>query len=277
MTAYVVWGMTLARQAGIDVKSDSLERAVGYVDKERSKENSYDAQAWMPRARLRAARRLAIVSGCCVHNLEQPREVERLPARRCSRSRRTILATAHRRRRSSRISRSQDRFAAGYVDRAAWRTVVDPSVIGTAHWGEDGSTGGGQWRSGSDFVCLARLARDRSAEQVDRAGDKLAGEEQAWRTVEQTRDTAIVVLTLNDYLRTSGELRPAVGYQLLVNGSPVTSQQITADEALSAPTRFAIPRELIRDGRNEVTSVRKSGAGPLYFSARRSSSVSKSR
>ena len=34
MTAYVVWGMTLARQAGIDVKSDVLERAVAYLDKE---------------------------------------------------------------------------------------------------------------------------------------------------------------------------------------------------------------------------------------------------
>ncbi len=68
-----------------------------------------------------------------------------------------------------------------------------------------------------------------------------------------TRDTAIAVLTLNDYLRTSGELQPVLGYELLVNGSPIATRQITADDALSAPTRFAIPRELIRDGQNEVT------------------------
>jgi uncharacterized protein YfaS (alpha-2-macroglobulin family) len=82
-----------------------------------------------------------------------------------------------------------------------------------------------------------------------------------------TRDTAIVVLTLNDYLRTSGELQPAVGYQVLVNGSPVATRQLTVDEALSAPTRFAVPRELIRDGLNEISIVRKNGSGPLYFSA----------
>src|SRR6476659_11128229 len=34
MTAYVVWGLTLAKQAGIDVKSDALAHAVSYLDKE---------------------------------------------------------------------------------------------------------------------------------------------------------------------------------------------------------------------------------------------------
>ncbi|HEU4794753.1 MAG TPA: alpha-2-macroglobulin family protein, partial [Pyrinomonadaceae bacterium] len=48
MTAYVIWGMTLARQAGIDVKHDVIERAASYLDKELvEKENSYDAQAFM--------------------------------------------------------------------------------------------------------------------------------------------------------------------------------------------------------------------------------------
>src|SRR5687767_3483578 len=48
MTAYVVWGMTLARQAGVVVKSESIERAVAYLDRELvEEENSYDGQAWM--------------------------------------------------------------------------------------------------------------------------------------------------------------------------------------------------------------------------------------
>src|SRR6185295_7921365 len=48
MTAYVLWGMTLARQAGIEVKPDVMERAVSYLDKELVEEEaSYDQQAWM--------------------------------------------------------------------------------------------------------------------------------------------------------------------------------------------------------------------------------------
>jgi uncharacterized protein YfaS (alpha-2-macroglobulin family) len=75
------------------------------------------------------------------------------------------------------------------------------------------------------------------------------------------------VLTLNDYLRRSGELQLSLGYELLVNGNSVATKQITAADALSAPSRFEISREVIRDGANEITIRRTSGAGPVYFSA----------
>ena len=48
MTAYVVWGLTLARDAGIQVKADALERGVAFLDKEIvEEEENYDQQAWM--------------------------------------------------------------------------------------------------------------------------------------------------------------------------------------------------------------------------------------
>src|SRR5207237_2873023 len=48
MTAYVIWGMTLAQQAGIEVKTDAISRAAGYLDKELvEEETNYDVQAWM--------------------------------------------------------------------------------------------------------------------------------------------------------------------------------------------------------------------------------------
>src|SRR5262249_46503420 len=53
----------------------------------------------------------------------------------------------------------------------------------------------------------------------------------------------------------------------VVNGTSIAKKQITADDALSAPSRFAVPRELIRDGQNEVVIHRSSGSGPIYFSA----------
>jgi uncharacterized protein YfaS (alpha-2-macroglobulin family) len=82
-----------------------------------------------------------------------------------------------------------------------------------------------------------------------------------------TRDTAIVVMTLDDYLRASRELQTQLGYELSVNGNTVATKQVGAGDALSAPGRFDIPRELLRDGANEITLRRTSGAGPLYFSA----------
>jgi len=82
-----------------------------------------------------------------------------------------------------------------------------------------------------------------------------------------TRDTAIVVLTLNDYLRTSKELPPQLTYELLVNETSIATKQITGTDAFGAPSKFEIPREVIRDGANEITIRRTSGDGPLYFSA----------
>ncbi len=48
MTAYVLWGMSLAQQAGISVKSDVAQRAANYLDKELVEEEAnYDQQAWI--------------------------------------------------------------------------------------------------------------------------------------------------------------------------------------------------------------------------------------
>ena len=48
MTAYVLWGLTLAGESGIEVKRDVAERAASYLDKELVEEEvNYDEQAWM--------------------------------------------------------------------------------------------------------------------------------------------------------------------------------------------------------------------------------------
>ena len=144
----------------------------------------------------------------------------------------------------------------------------DPSVIGTAHWGEDGIYW--RWSDGgveaTSFALRALLAIDPQNKLIEPVTNWLIKNRRGaqWSN---TRDTAIVVLTLNDYLRTSGELQPVLGYELLVNGNSIATKQITADDALSAPSKFEIPREVIRDGANEITIRRKSGTGPIYFSA----------
>ena len=276
MTAYVVWGMTLARQAGIDVKSDSLQRAVAYLDKELvEEERSYDAQAWMLHALAvhHAAQRHAEVGkfqATAFTNIWNNREELNAYTR-------ALLAlSAHSYGYSARAKTLVENLENGVkIDTRPDTSIVqrgaqssDPSVIGTAHWGDDGIYW--RWSDGgveaTSFALRALLAIDPKNKLIEPVTNWLVKNRRGaqWSN---TRDTAIVVLTLNDYLRTSGELQPVVGYQVMVNGSQVATRQITADDALSAPTRFAVPRELIRDGQNEVTIVRKNGAGPLYFSA----------
>ena len=48
MTAYVVWGLSLAKDAGIKLKDGVLERGVSFLDKTLvEEEENYDMQAWM--------------------------------------------------------------------------------------------------------------------------------------------------------------------------------------------------------------------------------------
>ena len=276
MTAYVVWGMTLARQAGIDVKSDSLERAVAFLDQKLVQaENSYDGQAWMLHA-------LAVY-----HDAQKRTEVGKFQAtaftnlwnhrEKLNAYTRALLAlAAHSYGYQEQAKTLVENLENGVkIDTQPDTSIVqrgaqssDPSVIGTAHWGQDGIYW--RWSDGpvesTSFVLRALLAIDPKNKLIEPVTNWLVKNRRGaqWSN---TRDTAIAVLTLNDYLRVSGELQPAIGYQLLVNGSPVATRQITPDESLSAPTRFSVPRELVRDGQNEVTIVRKNGAGPLYFSA----------
>jgi hypothetical protein len=276
MTAYVIWGMTLARQAGVEVKGDSLARAVSYLDKELVEEEvNFDSQAWMLHALAahHAERKQSEVGkfqDVAFKNLWTNRD-------KLNAYTRALLAlAAHNYGYKDQAKTLVENLENGVKTDAQPDTSIvqrgarasDPSVIATAHWGEDGIFW--RWSDGgveaTAFALRALLAIDPRNKLVEPVSNWLIKNRRGaqWSN---TRDTAIVVMTLSDYLRTSGELQPVVGYELLVNGTSVVKKQITADDALSAPSRFAIPRELIRDGQNEVTIVRKSGNGPIYFSA----------
>ena len=276
MTAYVVWGMTLAQRAGIEVKSDVLTRAAGYLDRELvEEETNYDVQAWMAYA-------LATY-----HGTQQPGDIGQFQTKafnnlwnnrdKLNAYTRALLALAahyygyHEQARTLVQNLENGVKVDATPDVSIVQTgaqATDPSVIGTAHWGEDGI----YWRWSDGGVEATSFAL-RALLEID-PGNKLIEPVTNWLIKNRrgaqwsnTRDTAIVVMTLDDYLKTTKEIQPQMGYELLVNGKSIATKQISADDALSAPTQFEIPREVIRDGANEIMIRRQSGAGPIYFSA----------
>jgi uncharacterized protein YfaS (alpha-2-macroglobulin family) len=287
MTAYVLWGMTLARQAGIDVKPDVMERAASYLDKELVEEEaSYDQQAWMLHALAvyhsgNAATGTAGVPPASSSALSQfqAKAFANLFANRdkLNAYTRALLAlAAHNYGYTDKARTLIENLENGVkIDSKPDTSIVqqgaqssDPSVMATAHWGEDGIYW--RWSDGgveaTSFALRALLAIDPQNKLIEPVSNWLIKNRRGaqWSN---TRDTAIVVLTLNDYLRTTRELQPQIGYELTVNGTSVATKQITAEDALGAPSKFEIPRELIRDGANQIAIRRTSGSGPLYFSA----------
>ena len=276
MTAYVLWGMSLGRQAGIDVKSDVMERAAAFLDKELVEEEaSYDAQSWMLHSlsvyhAMRKQSEAGKFQQTAFTNIWNNRD-------KLNAYTRALLAlAAHNYGYNDQAKILVANLENGVkIDSRPDTSIVqsgaqssDPSVIGTAHWGEDGVYW--RWSDGgveaTSFALRALLAIDPQNKLVEPVTNWLVKNRRGaqWSN---TRDTAIVVLTLNDYLKVSGEVQPSMTYQLVVNGTPVAMKQLTADDALSAPSKFAVSRELLRDGQNDISIVRSSGSGPIYFSA----------
>lgn len=276
MTAYVLWGLTLAHNAGVEYAKDTVAaRAADFLATEIvEEEDAYDEQAWMLHAI--AVYRNSHRAGAgefeakAFDNLWKNRD-------RLNAYTRALLALSAQ--------------AYGYTDKAqilvrnlengvkkdtAPDTSIvmrgpqssNPAVMGTARWGEDGIWW--RWSDGgiesTAFALRALLAIDPKNPLVEPVTNWLIKNRRGaqWSN---TRDTAITVLTLSDYLRTSGELKTDLEYEVTVNGASIASRHVTPQDILSAPSRYAIDRNLIRDGANEIRIQRKTGSGPLYFAA----------
>ena len=274
MTAYVVWGLTLARDAGISIKSGALSRGASYLDKTLVEEElNPDQQAWMLHA-------LAVY-----HASEKKRSVGAFQAKafdnlwtnreKLNAYTRALLAlSAHHFGYTDKARTLVENLENGVkIDNTPDTSVLVPgntsgAVIGTAHWGEDGVYW--RWSDGgveaTAFALRALLTIDPQNKLIEPVSNWLIKNRRGaqWSN---TRDTAIVVLAMNDYLRVSGELSPDLEYELSVNGKSIASKKVSGAEVFSAPSRFAIDPQLLRDGDNDIRITRHGGKGAIYFAA----------
>jgi uncharacterized protein YfaS (alpha-2-macroglobulin family) len=192
MTAYVVWGMTLAHQAGVDVKADVLSRAVDFLDKELVEEEmNPDEQAWMLHA-------LAVYHAQSAPNSAaskfQAKAFDNLWSKRdqLNAYTRSLLALgAHYLGYHDKAKTLVENLENGVkLDSKPDTSIVqrggqasDPSVIATAHWGEDGL----YWRWSDVALKPLRLPRERCWPSIkEQTGQPVtnADQEPARRTVE---------------------------------------------------------------------------------------------
>ena len=81
-----------------------------------------------------------------------------------------------------------------------------------------------------------------------------------------TKQTAMVIYGVIDYLKTSKELEPAFSAEVLVNGKSVLTRRFTAQDVSIAPVQLHLEAADIAAA-NKI-EVRKNGSGRLYWSAR---------
>jgi alpha-2-macroglobulin len=269
MTAYVVWGFSIARDAGLRFDSSRIDRAATWLERNLvQREGAIHDQVWMLHA-LSAWRKAPSDQARKVSE-EVWKNRERLSAY----SRALFALTAHRwgdaERASVLIRNLQDGVK---IDRTPDQSVLlkgetAAETMSTAHWGASGFW----WRwhespvETTAFALQALVTIDPKNALVEPAMNWLVKNRRGsqWNN---TRDTAIALLAMNDYLQKSGELAGDVSYELSVNGRAVASKTLSARDVLGAPSRFTIPAEAIAAGKQEIRIRRTSGTSPLYFSA----------
>ncbi len=82
---------------------------------------------------------------------------------------------------------------------------------------------------------------------------------------ESTKQTAMVIAGLTDYLSLSGELANSSDVEVLVNGASAGKHHFGPDDMFAVPWKLAVPAQQLGGG-GQVT-VRKSGNGITYWSA----------
>ncbi|HLP75986.1 MAG TPA: alpha-2-macroglobulin family protein [Candidatus Paceibacterota bacterium] len=284
MTAYVVWGLTLAREANVEIRDSVLNRALAYLDKELvEEEESPDMQAFMLHALASNHPKKVIGVGLAPSKF-QTKAFDNLWTKRdqLNAYTRALLALsahyfhyddkartliANLANGVKRDERPDTSVLMGGNSRLPIANSQSPAM-GTAHWGEDGVYW--RWSEGgveaTAFALRALLAIDPTNQLVEPVSNWLIKNRRGaqWNN---TRDTAIVVLAMNDYLRTSGELTGNADFEVLVNGTSIAKKKISGGEVFSAPSRFSVDSKLIKDS-NEIRIRRTDGkSGPLYFAA----------
>jgi len=275
MTAYVVWGLSLAKEAGVNTKQDVLDRGLSFLDKTLvEEEENLDMQAFMLHAL--AANHSRVIKGVglapskfqasAFDNLWQKRDALNAYTR-------ALLAlSAHYFHYNDKAKTLIENLENGVKrdDRPDTSVLIggkpeNAGVMGTAHWGEDGIYW--RWSDGgveaTAFALRALLTIDPKNKLIEPVTNWLIKNRRGaqWSN---TRDTAIVVLAMNDYLRVSGELKPELEYELTVNGKSIAKKKVSGADVFNAPSRFTIDPKLVKEV-NEIRIVRKGGDTPVYF------------
>ncbi len=81
-----------------------------------------------------------------------------------------------------------------------------------------------------------------------------------------TRDTALCIEAMADYLKASGEDKPDMTVEIYVDGAKVKESRITAETLFSFDNKLVLEGAAVTTGTHQV-EVRRRGTGPVYFNA----------
>jgi uncharacterized protein YfaS (alpha-2-macroglobulin family) len=83
---------------------------------------------------------------------------------------------------------------------------------------------------------------------------------------DSTRDTAMVVESMADYIKATGEDRPDMTVEILIDGEVQKTVKINGENLFSFDNVLLLQGDAVTTGNHKI-EVRRTGKGPVYFSA----------
>ncbi|HEU4753984.1 MAG TPA: alpha-2-macroglobulin family protein, partial [Armatimonadota bacterium] len=253
MTAYVLYGLMTARDAGYTVEDGMLQRGLHCLRGRFLEDDNFHRMAY-------EARVLAMdpASRDAIRPLTTGRLWER--RERLSAYSKALLALA--------LHQVGDAEKAKTLLRNIETTARIDDANGTASWADPD---GCWWRwynnkvETNAAVLQAYLAVEPEAKLPPMMVKWLVNNRRgnAWYS---TRETAMAVYALADYVRVNKELAPEYTLKVDLGGKVQRTYTVNRENALFFDNQFIVPDELLDSGTQTLT-LSKDGPGALYYSA----------
>lgn len=255
MTAYVVYGMTLSKNAGYPVDDNIYSRGVENLKQQIQKSEDLDETTL---SFMLYSMATALKYNSADYN-EINSRIEKLLKEDLNAYSLALLTIA--------LKDINNNSLAGAAAEKLEKMVHSEDRF--AYWG------GKEWHySWQDdkvqttaFVLKALLKTNSNTELIGKSVRWLLQQKQgfSWRS---TQETAAVVFALADYLKTTNELNPDYTVTVYVNGEQAANLHFTKDDIYKENETFifsGLKDNTLHTGSNEIKIV-KNGNGKLYFS-----------
>lgn len=254
ITAYAALGLVEARDAGFDVDSTMIERALNFVRSDLIRP-AVETPVWQLNRQAFYLYVFARAGQARAAELDALRD-HRLELDTWALS--FLLMAYHQ------LDPAADAIPA-LVSDVQSRAIL--SATG-AHWEEE-ERDWWNWSSDTRTTAIALAALARVQPQHDLLPNvvrwlMVARQGDHWTT---TQETAWAVMALTDWMVASGELRGDYDYQAVLNGQSLADGTVTPETVRDGQVLQVAVKDLLRDEINRLTISRSAGEGVLYYTA----------
>jgi len=248
MTAYVVYGLTIASDAGFDIKSGVYTKGISALKSLLKSESNYVTKAYMLYV-------LSLTKDKDVKFIDN--ELLNIKYKDINDYARSLIALSY----------------SNIGDNASSLVEIDKIIENAKRVGDElmyweGSSFHYNWQDDkvqtTAMILKALVKIKPNSPLIDKVVRWLLMQRKglSWRS---TQETAIIVYSLIDYLKITDELDPDFNVKVFLNNEFIYERKYSKDDIYKKDSLIKISYDKIQKGNNEIR-IEKSGKGKLYFS-----------